>query len=234
MSESHSKESVKAALDAVLQRTNDVEGVETLVLRELGVFDDNSDEARHILNHVADLMHDRGLIMKVVGHRPTDKARAEEASQAGYEAGNRLTEAERRHVEELVGGLEYRSPEEGEAIGREGQRLSRVRRPDLPGNHAWHRYFSYGFWAALRPQDGVYAEGCKEGGQFAVDLLKTRRGEVEEACKDVVRNSNEERAALMKFAEEQASGAKAADRDWMAGWKHSFADTWMVARRAGF
>lgn len=238
MSELPSKDKIEAAFDAALAKHNDLIGIDEFVLDELGIPHDGEEALlRHINNVVFDLIGARGLLKEAVVHRPADPAIAEEASTAGYAAGTSLSEAERKRIEESVAPLEYRSSEEGQKIGDEGKIIARKIRPDLPENHAWHRYFSYGFWAALRPQDGPFAQGQVDGDDLARTLWRDNRAMIDAACDGLVRHSEAEYQALRRLAGDLAVKCYPdlfSNRDWMAGLKQVFTMTLMDIRAKGF
>lgn len=238
MAEFPSRDKIEGAFDAALSKTNDLMKIDDSVLDELGIpHDAEKDLLLHVNHVVHELISARGLLKTAIGHRPADPSIAEEASKAGYAAAVALPEQERKRIEESVFALEYRSMNEGEKIGAEGQSLSRKMRPDLPENHAWHRYFSYGFWGALRPQDGPFADGQTAGGAYAVKLWKYDRARVEEACAGMVGHSDAEFQALQRFAENVAVKElpeQSRDRDWLAGWKSGFWGTWETLKQRGF
>lgn len=238
MIEHPSKDKIEAAFDAALAKHNDLIGIDEFVLDELGLPHDGEETLlRHINKVVFDLIGSRGLLKEGIAYHPTDAAVAEEASTTGYAAGSSLPEVERKRIEESVASLEYRSSDEGQKIGNEGQILARKVRPDLPENHAWHRHFSYGFWAALRPQDGLFAQGQVDGDDFARALWRDNRAVIDVACNGLIRHSEAEYQALRRLAGDLAVKCYPdlfSNRDWMAGLKQVFPMALMDIRGNGF
>lgn len=231
-----SSERIEIALTVVLEHTKDLNGIEGRLLKELSLPADPRDPVcQKVISAAWKILESRGLIQIVQGHAPAPDVLSNNAQDEGYRVGSDLDEPERERIDKAVAQYKYRSGEEGEAIGREGQKASRVKHPELPENHQWHRYFSYGFWAAVRPQQGgTLAEGQQAGAVCAQQLWDTDRERVEKACEGAIHNSNQEYEVLDAFSTETAEKDHpdlAKDRDWLAGWTQGFQAAWIPLSR---